>query len=264
MQPMHSIESRILLMGWLGKMVGGTIGFALAGPLGAIAGAAFGHAFDTTAELEISQHPVSLSNGETAQLTFFVATFSMLAKLVRTDGRIGKEEIDTIERFMAEDLNLDPESRRYARNIFQTALNSYETFDGFATQFYHHFRYQPQFMELIIDILLRVAAADGPLSEKEEKVIRSAVGIFNISETRYRQIRSKYVKEVEKYYSVLGCRPSDSDDTIKQRYRKLVQDYHPDKIVSKGLPEEFVKFAQDKFREIQEAYGIVKTERGMK
>lgn len=253
-------------MGWFGKMVGGTIGFALAGPLGAIAGAAFGHAFDTTVEPEMGmgQQPVFLSSGETAQMTFFVATFSMLAKLVRADGRIGKEEIDTIERFMAEDLNLDPQSRRYARNIFQTALNSYQTFEEFATQFHHHFRHQPQFLELIIDILLRVAAADGPLGDKEEKVIRSAVGIFNFSEPRYLQIRSKYVNQVEKYYSVLGCSPSDSDDTIKQKYRKLVQDYHPDKIVSKGLPEEFVKFAQNKFREIQEAYDRVKTERGMK
>ena len=116
-------------MGWLGKMVGGTIGFALAGPLGAIAGAAFGHAFDTTAENDLQERQPALSNGETAQLTFFVAAFSMLAKLVRADGRIEKEEIETIERFMVEDLNLDPESRAYARNIFQTALHSHETFE---------------------------------------------------------------------------------------------------------------------------------------
>ena len=68
-------------MGWLGKMVGGTIGFALAGPLGAIAGAAFGHAFDTSAEPSLLEDRSTLSNGETAQLTFFVAAFSMLAKL---------------------------------------------------------------------------------------------------------------------------------------------------------------------------------------
>jgi DnaJ like chaperone protein len=42
-----------------------------------------------------------------------------------------------------------------------------------------------------------------------------------------------------------------------------VKEYHPDKIASKGLPEEFTKFAQDKFREIQEAYNAVKQERGI-
>ena len=108
---------------------------------------------------------------------------------------------------------------------------------------------------------MRVAISDAELTDVEEKVILSAVRIFNFSDEKYRQIRSKYVNEVEKYYAVLGCRPNDSEDTIKQRYRKLVQDYHPDKIVSKGLPEEFVKFANDKFREIQEAYDVVKKER---
>ena len=33
-------------MGWLGKAIGGTIGFSMGGPLWAIAGAVFGHAFD--------------------------------------------------------------------------------------------------------------------------------------------------------------------------------------------------------------------------
>ena len=251
-------------MGLLGKMVGGTIGFALAGPLGAIAGAAFGHAFDTTAENNLAGKRPALSNGETAQLTFFVAAFSMLAKLVKADGRIEKEEIDTIERFMVEDLNLDPESRRYARNIFQTALQSHETFEQFASQFYQQFQYQPQFLELLVDILLRVAVADGGLSENEEQTIHSAVRIFNFSETKYQTFRSKYVSDVGKYYAVLGCNSKDPNDRIKQQYRKLAQDYHPDKIVSKGLPEEFVKFANDKFREIQHAYETIKQERGMR
>ncbi len=251
-------------MSWFGKMVGGTIGFALAGPLGAIAGAAFGHAFDTTAENNLSEKRPTLSNGETTQLTFFVAAFSMLAKLVKADGRIEKEEINTIERFMMEDLNLDPESRRYARNIFQTALQSHETFEQFATQFYQQFQYQPQFLELLVDILLRVAVADGQLSENEERIIYRAVRIFNFSEAKYQAFRSKYVSDAGKYYAVLGCNSKDSDDRIKHQYRKLAQDYHPDKIVSKGLPEEFVKFANDKFREIQHAYDTIKQERGIR
>ncbi len=251
-------------MGLLGKMVGGTIGFALAGPLGAIAGAAFGHAFDTTAANNLVGKQPALSNGETTQLTFFVAAFSMLAKLVKADGHIEKEEIVTIERFMVEDLNLDPESRGYARNIFQTALHSHETFEQFAAQFYQQFQYKPQFLELLIDILLRVAVADGGLNENEERIIYSAVRIFNFSEAKYQTFRSKYVSDVEKYYAVLGCSSKDSDDRIIQQYRNLAQDYHPDKIVSKGLPEEFVKFATDKFREIQHAYETIKQERGMR
>jgi len=43
-----------------------------------------------------------------------------------------------------------------------------------------------------------------------------------------------------------------------------VFEYHPDKIISKGLPDEFVKLAHDKFREIQEAYEYIRKERGIK
>jgi DnaJ like chaperone protein len=61
---------------------------------------------------------------------------------------------------------------------------------------------------------------------------------------------------------VLGVSPQDSNDAIKQAYRRLVREYHPDTIASKGLPEEFTKFANEKFREIQEAYEAVRQERG--
>jgi ankyrin repeat protein len=66
-----------------------------------------------------------------------------------------------------------------------------------------------------------------------------------------------------KYYSVLGCSERDSDDQVKGRYRKLVKDYHPDTIQGKQLPEEFVKFAHEKFREIQEAFELIRRARGM-
>ncbi|MCK5100394.1 MAG: DnaJ domain-containing protein, partial [Desulfobacteraceae bacterium] len=49
----------------------------------------------------------------------------------------------------------------------------------------------------------------------------------------------------------------------KKQYRKLATEYHPDKIQAKGLPEEFVKFANDNFIKIQEAYEYIKKKRGL-
>jgi DnaJ like chaperone protein len=251
-------------MGWIGKLVGGTIGFALGGPLGAIAGAAFGHAFDKSQrDIEpgetLRQHP-----GQEAQFTFFVAAFSMLAKLAKADGKITQGEIDTVNRFMLQDLKLDPYSRMVAMNIFQAAVESSNTFDEFASQFYGQFHAQPHLLELMIDILFRVSVADGELNPHEERMILSAVRIFGFNEAAYQQLRSRYIQTAGKYYAILGVGPEDSDDEIKSRYRKLVMEYHPDRIVSKGLPEEFTKFAQEKFREIQDAYDEIKKERGIK
>lgn len=251
-------------MGFLGKLIGGTIGFAMAGPLGAIAGATLGHAFDAGGQTYYTTERARLSAGEEAQFTFFVAAFSMLAKLAKADGRVSKEEIDAVENFMVYDLNLNPESKRLATNIFHTAIDSPDNFNAFAGQFYSQFRSQYQMLDLMIDILLRVSVADGTLSPNEEKLILSAVRIFNFNNDKYRKLKSKYIQDVEKYYAVLGCNRNDSNEHIKKQYRKLVSDYHPDKIVSKGLPEEFAKFASDKFREIQSAYEVIKKEKAIR
>ena len=251
-------------MSWIGKIVGGALGFALGGPLGAIAGAAFGHAFDRSNEGYHLEESVRTKPGEQAQFTFFVAVFSMLAKLSRADGQITRDEIDTINRFMLQDLNLDPQSRMVAMNIFNAAVESPNSFEDFATQFFSHFQDQPQLLEMMVDILLRVSIADGTINTVEERMILSAVRIFNFSDTYYQSLKQKYVRPNDRYYAVLGVTKSDSDDKIKSRYRKLVMEYHPDKIVSKGLPEEFTRFAEEKFRDIQQAYDEIKKERGIK
>ena len=62
----------------------------------------------------------------------------------------------------------------------------------------------------------------------------------------------------------MNCDETATNQEIKKQYRKLVSEYHPDKIEAKGLPEEFIKFANDKFREIQEAYDVVKKEKRMR
>lgn len=256
-------------MGVLGKIVGGTIGFALGGPLGAVAGAVFGHAFDLNDQKYLEGgETVRPQTGEAAKFTFFVAAFSMLGKLAKVDGQVSPEEIRSVENFMANDLNLDPHSRRVAMEIFHAAGRSGETFEAFANQFYVNFRSQPQLLDLLMDILLRVALADGTMSPAEEGLIRTAAGIFQFSESQYQQFMSRYgthaQPETDRYYAALGASPSDSDDTIKHHYRQKVAEFHPDKIASKGLPDEFTKFAEEKFREIQDAWEHIKKARGIK
>jgi len=251
-------------MGWVGKLVGGTIGFALGGPLGAIAGAAFGHVFDKGAEGDVLEGHRLYGANDQVRLTFFVAAFSMLAKIAKADGSVSQKEIDCIEDFMARDLRLDAESRRVAVDVFHAALESPATFGDFAHQFYAGFRARPELLRLMMDILLRVAAADDGLTEKEEALLLSAVRVFGFSAEEYRRMKLKYVDDMQRHYATLGCDRTDSQETIKRQYRRRVLEYHPDTVVSKGLPEEFVRFAHDKFREIQEAYEAVKQDRNFR
>jgi DnaJ like chaperone protein len=251
-------------MGWLGKMVGGTIGFMIGGPIGAVAGAAFGHTFvDKKNDNYILDTSIyqRLSYGEEAQLTFFVAAFSMLAKIAKADGRVSEREIESIDAFMLNDLHLDAQSRQSAISIFRQAINSPENFEAFATQFYRAFSSQPRIIDLMMDILFRVSASDGGITPEEDRLLLSAARIFSYSPTDYAMLKSRYIRESNRFYAVLQCDQNASNEEIKKQYRKLVAEYHPDKIASKGLPEEFIKFAGDKFREIQEAYNSIKKER---
>lgn len=253
-------------MSWLGKMIGGTIGFALGGPIGAVAGAAFGHTFVDKKEdgylKSIPGRDNGLSSNEEAQLIFFTAAFSMLAKISKADGRINEKEIRAIEQFMARDLQLDGPGQDTAKNIFRQAVSAPQTFDDFARQFYSVFRYQSNILELMLDILFRVSAADGRVSPGEEEMLRSAVRLFGYSGTDYTRLMSRYVKKSDPYYAVLKLDETATTEEVKKQYRALVREYHPDKIEAKGLPEEFIKFANDKFNEIQEAYDHIRKTRG--
>ncbi|TWI71248.1 DnaJ like chaperone protein [Desulfobotulus alkaliphilus] len=258
-------------MGWIGKLVGGTLGFAIGGPLGAILGAAFGHGFDKRDDAYLAGKGGRPGYGyrrieasdDTRHMTFFVAAFSMLAKLTKADGRVSEVEIRTIEEIMEKDLRLNADSRKIAIQIFRTAVQSPESFDSFAAQFADAFRNQRQILELMADILMRVAVSDGKLASEEERMIRSAVQIFRLPASFYEQLRSRYMKTGKGAYDVLDLDPSATDDEVKKQYRRLVREYHPDAIASKGLPEEFTELAEEKFRAIQEAYETIKKSRGM-
>ncbi|MFO7965623.1 MAG: TerB family tellurite resistance protein [Desulfobacterales bacterium] len=248
-------------MGVVGKIVGGTIGFAVAGPLGALAGAAFGHVLDASGEMDEPR----LSCRKSPQSIFYVAAFSMLAKLVRVDGPVKQKEMDAVTRLMVDDLNLDALGRNTAMHIFHSAMDTDRRFEDFAFQFYAEFANRPQYLELMIDILVRIASADGRITHDKEKLVLAGVDIFHLSRRYYRSVLQKYAKGAAgSSYAVLGCTIDDSDDMIKHRYRKRVSDFHPDKIASKGLPEDFIRFANEKFQEIQAAYEDIKKSRGLR
>ena len=67
---------------------------------------------------------------------------------------------------------------------------------------------------------------------------------------------------LNKYYEVLESKPTDSMDDIKKNYRRLIREYHYDSIASKDLPEDMLKFAEQKTQSLNEAYGAIKEARG--
>ena len=246
-------------MGWFGKLTLGTLGLLFAGPLGAIAGAALGHHLIDKRSNQL-EGTVRYGPSERSQAAYFISLFSILGKLAKADGVITRDEIAVVENFLA-GLRIPAQQKEFAKRVFREAKDSPYSVDDFAMQLYQINQNQPTVLLSFLDLLFKVAAADQKLHPGEETILKRIKTIFRISDQQYDNIKAAYFNEIEKYYKMLDCSTESSNEEIKSSYKRLVKDYHPDTIISKGLPEEFVQFATKRFQEIQEAYEKVRHER---
>jgi DnaJ like chaperone protein len=251
-------------MSWFGKLAFGTVGLLLGGPLGAIAGAALGHILiDKQGGLvrhDYSKAQPEFVGAEQAQASYFVSLFSILGKLSKIDGVISRGEIAVVQNFI-NSLPMPDSQKEFARRVFREAKDSPYAIEDFAAELYRATGMQPAVLMSFFNLLFQIAAADGTLHPAEEAALKSIQNIFHISDSQYENIKAVYFKNVDKYYKVLNCTPACSNEEIKANYKKLVKDFHPDKIIAKGLPEEFVDFAAERFREIQQSYEKIREER---
>jgi DnaJ like chaperone protein len=254
-------------MGWFGKLTFGSLGMFLGGPLGAIAGAVLGHhlidkkAGTLDPGFYRDEGPV-LRRNEQTQATYFITLFSILGKFAKIDGVVTRDEIKVVESFI-NGLRISEDERQFAKNIFNEAKNSTYAIEDFAVQLYRATRDQPTILLSFMNLLFQIAAADGKLHPAEEEALIRIKNIFSLSDQQFRDMKAVYFSDLEKYYKILNCSSEDSDQKIKSNYKTLVKDFHPDTLVSKGLPEEFTEFAAGRFREIQDAYENIRRERGM-
>jgi DnaJ like chaperone protein len=252
-------------MGWFGKLTFGSLGMLFGGPLGAIAGAALGHVLvDRRADF-VRQNTRAIPQPEFAyaektQAAFFISMFSILGKLSKIDGVVTKDEIAIVQDFI-NGLPIDETEKQFARQVFNEAKNSPYRIDDFAIQLYQVAKNQPTLLISYFDLLFRIAAADGTLHSAEESALKRIKEIFNINDKQYEDVKAVYFKDLDKHYKILNCTPDSTTEEIKSNYKKLVKDFHPDTIISKGLPEEFIEFASERFREIQESYEKIRQER---
>lgn len=259
-------------MSWIGKIVGGSMGMLVGGPIGALIGGALGHLFVDSAldkQLSTERAPEGrrgplprFTNQETKQAVFFASTFAMLGKMAKADGRVTQAEIRLVEQFMRDHLRLDDQARMFAVNIFNRAKDDAYPYTQYASEFAHHFHNDRNMRMVLFEILFQVAAADGGLHQAEEHLLEETVRYLNIPRHLFDELKARLAPSADPAYAVLGLTPGATDAEVKKAYRAKVMEYHPDKIVSKGLPEEFLKFAEEKFKEINQAYEKIKKARG--
>jgi DnaJ like chaperone protein len=239
---------------------------------GLVIGALGGHVLDIVVSLKFSRFRAERVYRKHAKAAFnqhFLSSlFHMLGTVCGCDGAVTKDEIAAVDKIIKETLKLSKQDRKAAVQHFRGARNSNTTFQSSAVKYFELYQDHPAMLEGTLQMFMNVASADGKLNDEELRMIKTAATVFGLDERKFSQMERTYldlnghVSDIEKSYAVLGCKHETPDLEIKKRYRKLVATYHPDKIASKDLPEEFMQFANQKMKDIQAAYEAVKAERG--
>jgi DnaJ like chaperone protein len=125
----------------------------------------------------------------------------------------------------------------------------------------------------LIESLVHLAYIDSRDTKRSEALILKIVHSLHFDLGMYQKILAKYNPDsssqssqshhssIDEYYQVLNSKKEDSDKDIKQRYRKLVKQYHSDILASKDLPEDMIAFAEEKLKLMNTAYEKIKQDR---
>lgn len=264
-------------MGLLGTLLGGSLGFMMFGPLGAIVGGAIG--------ANLGEGPVRapgrgpgypprpdggpyggpVRDTRQAQQAFLVAMISLAAKVAKADGRVTEPEVRSFDAFLRDRLGMGVEDRKVAARLFNEARDSAVPAEEFARQVRALIGHQPDRLVDLMSLLMSVAAADAGLHPAEERLLRTIAREMGMSARDYETAAALFAprEDPDASYKVLGLTRAASDDEVKKAYRRLAREYHPDVVVNKGMGEDFRKFADEKMRAINAAYERIKNERGL-
>lgn len=240
-------------MGWFGKIVGGGLGAAFGGPIGAMIGIAIGHSFDK------KQEP--LQQQDRVRVSFIVVLFSCLAKLVKADGHISREEIHHLEEFMRDGLHLETDTREFAVKIFNQAKEDGVAARAYLDQFARIINYERAMAGNFLLVFHKLAMADGILHPAEEAFLFQAAQSFRLPPNMIDAMIGKK-NNLEAAYDILDSTPEMSIEEIKRKYREKAKAHHPDLLESKGLPPELIAQANEQLAKINEAYDMIKKNRG--
>ncbi|PIE24877.1 MAG: co-chaperone DjlA [Neptuniibacter caesariensis] len=259
-ETMKKHSTAILLCAAVGLYSGGLFGLIFGGIIGYFIGRGLSRA-------ALAANP---------QEAFFKATFTVMGKLAKADGRVTEDEIQFARDVMAQ-MRLDDGRRKQAIEYFTAGKAPDFELEKVLKPLAIMLRHRTNVKLMFIEILLQAAMADGEVSDEELLIIDKVCRVLDFGDVRVEDVIARVKAQRDFYqhgqagvdsgvllkdaYAVLGVKETASDAEIKKAYRRQMSQHHPDKLVSKGLPEEMIELAKEKSQEIQAAYERIKNAR---
>ncbi|MEM8749107.1 MAG: DnaJ family molecular chaperone [Pseudomonadota bacterium] len=192
------------------------------------------------------------------KVSFSVAIIALSAKMAKADGVVSQSEVEAfLEVFDVPEAEMSNVSRLY--NLAKQDVSGFDAYGAKVRRLFPGDHPADQdVLRDVLDALFHIAKADGLVHENEMLFLEEIAVLFGFSEAEYKRIRQYHVLEGDTNpYEVLGADPSWDYPTLKQHYRRRAAESHPDKLIARGVPAEFVVIANDRLAAINSAWEAI-------
>lgn len=255
------------------KFIGFIAGFYFFGFFGALLGLFVGSFFDRLKAYGAGA--INPLQNALRQAVFLETAFVSMGKLAKADGVVSQDEIDHVEAFMQK-LGMTADHRQKAIAWFRQGADPAFDIKPACQRFMAICGNTRNLRQVLLVYLIVMAFADGHLHPAEEALLAEIAAHLGYNQAEFRQLMDMVLNQshfgggqvsqadtLEDAYKALGVSRDSTDAEVKRAYRRLMSQYHPDKLIGQGMPEDMIKMATEQSKEIQLAHDLIKKSRGI-